>query len=118
MFGSASDKMTAAAYDVPIFFTENYPPCYIVRAKDDPVVPVRNSKCLKELLDQFQIPAKLELIETGGHGWGDGSGTDAAGWPFIVLLVFYFLLFCDKIKISIQESNTREISNELRADYK
>lgn len=81
MFGSASDKMTAAAYDVPNNFTENYPPCYIVHAKDDPVVPVRNSEWLKELLDQYQIPAKLELIETGGHGWGDGSGTDAAGWP-------------------------------------
>ena len=68
-------------YDVPRHFTDRYPPCYIVHAKDDPAVPVRNGEWLRELLEARGIPAALELIETGGHGWGDGSGTDAAGWP-------------------------------------
>ncbi|MBQ7372679.1 MAG: hypothetical protein IJW67_12515 [Blautia sp.] len=76
-----ADEETARAYDVAQNFTENYPPCYIVHAKDDPTVPVRNSEWLKELLNGRQIPAELELIETGGHGWGDGGGTDATGWP-------------------------------------
>ena len=81
MFGSTADAKAAATYDIPGNFTANYPPCFITHAKDDPVVPVRNSEWLKELLDQYSIPARLELIETGGHGWGDGSGTDAQGWP-------------------------------------
>lgn len=59
----------------------DYPPCYIVHAKDDPLVPYQNSANLKQFLDEHNIPAQLELAESGGHGWGDGSGTSAAGWP-------------------------------------
>lgn len=80
MFGKGYDMATVKSFDIPETFTSAYPPCYIVHAKDDPMVPVRNSIELKVLLDQENIPAELELIETGGHGWGDGSGTDAAGW--------------------------------------
>lgn len=59
----------------------SYPPCYIVHAKDDPFVPYQNSENLKRFLEEYDIPVKLELAESGGHGWGDGSGTPAAGWP-------------------------------------
>ena len=81
MFGKGYDMATVKSFDIPETFTAAYPPCYIVHAKDDPMVPVRNSIELKALLDGAGIPARLELIETGGHGWGNGSGTDAAGWP-------------------------------------
>ena len=81
MFGSTSDDELAYTYDVARNFTAEYPPAYIVQAKDDPAVPVRNSIWLSELMKEHNIPHHLELIETGGHGWGDGSGTDAAGWP-------------------------------------
>lgn len=81
MFGKGYDMTTVKSFDVPETFTAAYPPCYIIHAKDDPMVPVRNSIELKSLLDSKQIPAKLELIEKGGHGWGDGSGTEAEGWP-------------------------------------
>ncbi len=81
MFGTGYDMNTVKSFDVPETFTDRYPPCYIVHAKDDPAVPCKNSEELKKLLDAHQIPAKLELIDTGAHGWGDGSGTAAAGWP-------------------------------------
>ena len=81
MFGAGFRMETVKSYDIPETFTPAYPPCYIVHAKDDPAVPVQNSIELKALLDGAGIPSVLELIETGGHGWGDGSGTAAAGWP-------------------------------------
>lgn len=81
MFGKDYDMETVRSYDIPDTFTPSYPPCYLVHAKDDPAVPYRNSVELKKLLDSHDIPAELELIEHGFHGWGDGSGTEAAGWP-------------------------------------
>lgn len=80
-FGKGYSMETVRAYDIPATMTDNYPPCYIAHSKDDTTVPCKNSQALKELLDARGIPAALELVETGGHGWGDGSGTPAAGWP-------------------------------------
>jgi S-formylglutathione hydrolase FrmB len=51
-------------------------------AGDDTTVDPKNSRHLKKLLDQHGIPAELEIAEFGGHGWGDGSGSGAAGWPY------------------------------------
>lgn len=81
MFGTDYNMKTVISFDIPETFTDKYPPCYIVHAKDDPAVPCRNSIELKKLLDEYHISSELELIESGGHGWGDGSGTEAAGWP-------------------------------------
>lgn len=80
-FGKGYSLETVKSFDIPETLTDAYPPCYITHAKDDPVVPYRNSVELKRLLDEHGIPAQLELAEAGGHGWGDGSGTSAAGWP-------------------------------------
>ncbi len=80
MFGENYDKKIAETYDVSHILTNSYPPCYLVHAQDDPVVPYKNSVLLKNLLDERKIPATLELVEHGKHGFGDGSGTDAANW--------------------------------------
>ena len=77
----ASTADATEPYDVALNLTDAYPPCYITAAEDDPVVPVLHSKLLKRLLDERGIPAMLELVAEGGHGWGDDSGTRAAGWP-------------------------------------
>lgn len=81
MIGSHATDADIAAYDVAKLFTSAYPPCYIAHAEDDDTVPAENSVLLKGLLDESGTPAMLELVEKGGHGWGDGEGTDAAGWP-------------------------------------
>ena len=81
MFGKDYDEETAASYNVPENMDRNYPPCYLVHAEDDKVVSPEQSKTLKKLLDEQGIPAVLELAAYGGHGWGDGSGSAAAGWP-------------------------------------
>lgn len=81
MFGTGYSMETVKSFDIPETFTDRYPPCYIVHAKDDPVVPYENSVELKRLLDEQHISSKIELIAEGAHGWGDGSGTAAVGWP-------------------------------------
>ncbi len=80
MFGEHYDPETVKEYDIVKCLTEEYPPCCLVHAKDDATVPYRNSVLLKEALDERDIPVMLELAETGGHGFGDGRGTDAEGW--------------------------------------
>ena len=81
MIGRTATEADVARFDIPKQFTAAYPPCFIAHAQDDDTVPVSNSLLLKRLLDEADIPAKLELIECGGHGWGDGTGTAAEGWP-------------------------------------
>lgn len=81
MFGADYDEKVADAYNVPENVTEEYPSCYVVHAKDDPVVSYKNAVKLYEILQARNIHAKLELVEFGGHGWGNGDGSGAAGWP-------------------------------------
>jgi acetyl esterase/lipase len=82
MFGSGWREDEIKEYNLPENMTENYPPCYIVAAKDDNLVDPKNSEDLKRMLDRYGIPAALEMAEFGGHGWGDGNGSGAAGWPY------------------------------------
>jgi acetyl esterase/lipase len=56
-------------------------PLFIVHAKDDTGVPVKNSMELAGAARQANVPCKLMLIEKGGHGFGIGvHGGEAAGW--------------------------------------
>ena len=80
MFGPGYEEALLHEYSVPERITSEYPPCYIVHAEDDPVVPVENSKKLHALLKGLNIPCEAEIVPAGGHGFGDGSGTPAAGW--------------------------------------
>ena len=59
----------------------NYPPCYIVCGRDDATVACVQSETLKKLLDAAGVPAVLNEAEHAAHGFGDGTGTDAEGWP-------------------------------------
>ncbi len=59
---------------------DSFPPCYIVACKDDDTVPPTQSIRLSEELSKRNIPNVLEMGEHGGHGFGDGSATDVAGW--------------------------------------
>lgn len=46
------------------------PPTFLLHAKDDRTVPYENSVLYKEALDAQDVPNKLVLLETGGHGFG------------------------------------------------
>ena len=80
MLGVSAKKAMEMAYNVDEHMSNVYPPCYIVCCKGDNVVPFVNSKRLKTRLDELDIPAILEIGSGGGHGFGEGVGTDVEGW--------------------------------------
>lgn len=81
LFGADPSQQTVMAYDVDFQVDAAYPPTFLIACKDDDVVPCQHSIALKGRLEHFGIPVQLELDERGGHGFGDGGGTDAAYWP-------------------------------------
>lgn len=80
MFGKNPSEEVLRDYDVLEHIGADYPPCYLVCCRDDDQVPYVNSEKLKEALDAQHIPVALEIGEHGGHGYGEGRGTDVAGW--------------------------------------
>lgn len=79
MFGKNPSKEIIDKYDAYLHLF-NYPPCYIVACEDDDTVPFTQSVALSEKLNELSIKNVLDLGKRGGHGFGEGSGTDAAGW--------------------------------------
>ena len=80
MLGRRHTALQEERCSVENHVTEGYPPSYLVCCRDDPVVRPENSRLLKKKLKELGIPAVLEEGEKGGHGFGDGRGTDVAGW--------------------------------------
>lgn len=78
MFGYGYTAETMNIYNVDQHIDADYPPVYIVHSQDDD--SVEHSLCLVEALKNVQISYKIELPETGGHGFGLGTFTPAAGW--------------------------------------
>lgn len=65
----------------------NAPPCFLVHAEDDPVVPVENSLLLRQALRDKGIAVETHLFTEGGHGFGvsRAKGKPAAIWPELFL---------------------------------
>ncbi len=59
---------------------KEYPKTYIVTALDDDVVMSKDSCDLETALKEHAIPYVVERVKHGGHGFGLGTMTDAAGW--------------------------------------
>lgn len=80
MVGKDPSPELKEEYSVNKHVTADYPPCYISVCRDDDIVPVENSLALCEALKAAGVPYKLDLGEKGGHGYGEGWGTDQYGW--------------------------------------
>lgn len=55
------------------------PPCFLVHAEDDPVVPVENSLRFRAALKGAGVAVETHLFERGGHGFGLRG--PAGHWP-------------------------------------
>jgi acetyl esterase/lipase len=79
----AKIKQYSAEIDVP----STTPPCFLMCAADDSVVPADNSLLMFQSLRQAKIPATLHVFERGGHGFGLQSSNDptVAAWPNLFL---------------------------------
>lgn len=67
--------------------TKRTPPCFLVHAEDDTVVPVGNSLEFRAALMAAGVPVETHLFTQGGHGFGlrGVMGKPAAIWPDLFL---------------------------------
>lgn len=59
------------------------PPTLLVHSKDDKAVPIKNSEAFLAAMKAHDVPGKLIVFETGGHGYGlgRGNGHETDAWP-------------------------------------
>lgn len=80
LFGENGTMKDAKRYSAAYNLDEEYPPTYIVRAEDDPTVPVQDTQFLIRALENAGIGYRYENAPSGGHGFGLGSETPLSGW--------------------------------------
>lgn len=83
LLGEHPDPERAAAYSCERLVTAETPPCFLVHADDDKVVPADNSIQMAIALRRASVPAELHLYREGGHGIGPTLQADlpASHWP-------------------------------------
>lgn len=60
---------------------EGFPKTALFLAAEDELVDPEHSKLLAAALEKANIPCRLEIGPTGGHGFADGVGMCMEGWP-------------------------------------
>ena len=78
-FGCTMEEACSGCYEIPLH-VEGFPPTAIFVTADDETVDPEHSKVLAQALDKAGIPYNIEIGESGGHGFGDGTGTGMDGW--------------------------------------
>lgn len=78
--GLSMAETCEGCYEIPEH-VGGFPPTAIFLAAKDELVPPEHSKRLAAALDAAGIPCRLEIGETGGHGFADGTGMCMEGWP-------------------------------------
>lgn len=71
-------------YSNELQVTDLTPPTFLVHAKDDKTVVVKNSEVFYAALQQHRVPAELYLYEKGGHGFGLVNKTSDVQWMDLV----------------------------------
>jgi acetyl esterase/lipase len=62
----------------------NTPPCFLIHAADDPVVPVRNSLEFAARCAENKVPVVCHVFAKGSHGFGLKGSGDSIGWPSLL----------------------------------
>jgi acetyl esterase/lipase len=60
------------------------PPCFLVHAADDGVVPVRNSLEFAARCAENKVPVVCHVFANGGHGFGLKGNGDSVAWPALL----------------------------------
>ena len=71
-----------AAYPPDYFWSPQteYPPLFVITAANDTVVPVAGTDRMVAGLEENGFRVQYRRLDTGGHGFGIGIGTEAEGW--------------------------------------
>jgi acetyl esterase/lipase len=83
LLGPAAAVDERRRYSVDLAVDGRTPPCFLVHAGDDGLVPVANSISLYSALQTKSRPAELHIFSEGGHGFGVRPGPDkpVSAWP-------------------------------------
>ena len=78
--GLSLTETVNSCFEIPDH-VEGFPPTAIFLAAKDEGVGPEHSKLLAKALNEAGIACRLEIGETGGHGFADGTGMCMEGWP-------------------------------------
>ena len=82
LIGDAPSPTLVAKYSNELQVTGQTPPTLLVHSVDDRAVPIENSLRFYRALLKHEVPAKLLIFETGGHGYGlVAEPSPVAEWP-------------------------------------
>jgi acetyl esterase/lipase len=83
LLGAGSSLAEQQHYSTELHVDEATPPCFLVHAGDDGLVPVANSIGLYTALQAKARPAELHIFNEGGHGFGVRlpETKTASAWP-------------------------------------
>ena len=79
LYGCDIQTASTMCYEIPEH-AEGFPPSALFLAAEDTLVPPEHSRILEKALETLQIPCRLEIGPTGGHGFADGSFSCMKGW--------------------------------------
>ena len=83
LLGADAPEGERKRYSVDLGVDAQTPPCFLVHAGDDGLVPTMNSISLYTALQAKARPAELHIFNEGGHGFGVRPGPDkpVSAWP-------------------------------------
>lgn len=79
LLGPSPSPEKVEVYSNEMQVRANTPPAFLVHAKND-FVKIENSQLFAAALDQYKIPNRLLVYESGGHGYGMVNPTSPVRW--------------------------------------
>jgi acetyl esterase/lipase len=80
LLGPDPSQAKIKAYSNEWQVTANTPPTFLVHAKNDDVVQVKNSLYFYQALKENKVPTELYLFDKGGHGFGLTNPASDVQW--------------------------------------
>lgn len=78
--GCTMKEACNSCFEIPSH-VQGFPPAAIFATAEDELVDPEHSRSLARALEEADIPCRLEIGPTGGHGFADGIGMCMEGWP-------------------------------------
>lgn len=78
--GVTYEEACNSCFEIPNH-VEGFPPTALFATAEDTMVNPDHSRNLAKALNGADIPCRLEIGPTGGHGFADGGGMCMEGWP-------------------------------------
>jgi acetyl esterase/lipase len=87
LIGESANPALEATHSPDRNVPADAPPCFIVHAEDDGLVPVENSLLLRAALRAKGVKVETHLFAEGGHGFGldRRAGEPVLAWPGLFL---------------------------------